>query len=81
MSSAPPFSDDSPTSSTHWVAQFTDQLLNLMDHLEIERASVEGESLGGWIAYDMAINHPDRTHSVILNTTWDGPRPNQSSRG
>ena len=70
MSSAPPFSNDPPTSSTHWVAQFTDQLLNLMDHLEIERASVEGESLGGWIAYDMAINHPDRTHSVILNTTW-----------
>ena len=70
MSSAPSFSDDPPTSDSHWVAQFTDQLLDLMDHLQIERASVEGESLGGWIAYDMAINHPDRTHSVILNTTW-----------
>jgi pimeloyl-ACP methyl ester carboxylesterase len=41
-----------------------------MDYLGIEKASIEGESLGGWIAYDMAINHPDRTHSVILNTTW-----------
>ena len=41
-----------------------------MNHMGIEKASIEGESLGGWIAYDMAINYPDRTHSVILNTTW-----------
>lgn len=70
MSSAPAFSDEPPTSNSHWVSQFTDQVLDLMDYLGIEKASIEGESLGGWIAYDMAINHPDRTHSVILNTTW-----------
>ena len=70
MSSAPDFSNDPPSSSSHWVAQFTDQVIDLMDHMGIEKASIEGESLGGWIAYDMAINYPDRTHSVILNTTW-----------
>lgn len=70
MSSAPEFSEEPPTSNSHWVSQFTDQVLDLMDYLGIEKASIEGESLGGWIAYDMAINHPDRTHSVILNTTW-----------
>ena len=70
MSSRPPFSETPPGSKDHCLTQFTDQLLNLMDHMGIERAAVEGESLGGWIAYDMAINHPDRTSKVILNTTW-----------
>ena len=70
MSSRPVYSDVPLTEKGHWVSQFTDQLLDLMDHLGIEKAAVEGESLGGWIAYDMAINHPDRTSKVILNTTW-----------
>ena len=70
MSSRPKFSKSGPGTTDHWLTQFTDQLLNLMDHLGIEKAAVEGESLGGWIAYDMAINHPDRTSKVILNTTW-----------
>ncbi|MFC7050978.1 alpha/beta fold hydrolase [Emcibacter nanhaiensis] len=70
MSSRPDFSKAGPNDKDHWLSQFTDQLLNLMDHLGIEKASVEGESLGGWIAMDMAINHPDRTEKVILNTAW-----------
>lgn len=70
MSSCPPYSDTGPKSKNHWLSQFTDQLLDLMDHLEIEKAAIEGESLGGWVAYDMAINHPERTSKIILNTTW-----------
>jgi 2-hydroxy-6-oxonona-2,4-dienedioate hydrolase len=70
MSSRPSFSDGAPRAAENWLTQFTDQLLNLMDHLGIEKAVVEGESLGGWIAFDMAINHPDRTSGVILNTSW-----------
>ncbi len=70
MSSRPKFSQSGSGTRDHWLTQFTDQLLNLMDHLGIEKAAVEGESLGGWVAFDMAINHPDRTSKVILNTTW-----------
>lgn len=70
MSSRPIFSDESPSQKGHWLSQFTDQLLDLMDHLGLEKASIEGESLGGWIALDMAINHPDRVDKVILNTAW-----------
>jgi 2-hydroxy-6-oxonona-2,4-dienedioate hydrolase len=70
MSSRPVYSNAGPSEPGHWLSQFTDQLLNLMDHLGIEKAAVEGESLGGWIAYDMAINHPDRTSKIILNTAW-----------
>jgi len=70
MSSHPAYSDTGPGTKDHWLSQFTDQILNLMDHLGIEKAAFEGESLGGWIAFDMAINHPDRTSKVILNTSW-----------
>ncbi len=70
MSSRPAYSNSGPGTHNHWLTQFTDQLLDLMDHLGIEKAAVEGESLGGWIAYDMAINHPDRTSKIILNTSW-----------
>lgn len=70
MSSRPAYSDIPLGEPGNWVSQFTDQVLDLMDHLGIEKAAVEGESLGGWIAFDMAINHPDRTSKVILNTTW-----------
>lgn len=69
-SSAPPFSDKGPTEDGNWLDQFTDQVLDLMDHLGIEKAVIEGESLGGWIAYDMAVYHPERTAGVVLNTTW-----------
>lgn len=70
MSSRPAFSDAAPDQPEHWLSQFTDQVLDLMDHLGLEKASFEGESLGGWIALDMAINHPDRTDKLILNTAW-----------
>lgn len=64
FSSAPPFPDK------FWVKEFTRHYLDLMDHLGIEKASFEGESLTGWIALDMAINHADRVNKIILNTCW-----------
>ena len=70
MSSRPVFSEKRPDEAGNWLDQFTDQVLDLMDHLGIDKAAVEGESLGGWIAFDMAINHPDRTSKIILNTAW-----------
>ena len=54
----------------NWLTQFTDQILELMDHMGIEKAVFEGESLGGWIAMDLGINHPDRVEKLILNTAW-----------
>lgn len=54
----------------NWLRQLTEQVLHLMDSEGIERASVEGESLGAWIAMDMALNFPDRLNKLILNTAW-----------
>lgn len=70
LSSKPAYSEAGPKEQGHWLSQFTDQVLEMMDHLGIEKAAFEGESLGGWIALDMAINHPDRTEKLILNTAW-----------
>jgi pimeloyl-ACP methyl ester carboxylesterase len=64
FSSKPPFRDG------NWLAQFTEQLIDLMDAEGIEKAHLEGESLGGWICLDMAIRHPERIGKLILTTVW-----------
>ena len=43
-------------------------LIALLDALEIERAHLSGESLGGWVAAWTAAHHPDRIEKIILNT-------------
>jgi len=70
LSSKPAYWSNDPKAKQHWLNQFTDQVLELMDHLKIDKAVIEGESLGGWIAFDMGINHPDRTAGLVLNTAW-----------
>ncbi len=47
-------------------------LARLVDHLEIERAHVVGQSMGGWSALGFAIEHPDRTASLVLADTTGG---------
>ena len=58
--------------SGNWLKQFTEQILDLMDTLGIAKASFEGESLGGWVAMDLGIHHPQRVDKLILNTAWGG---------
>lgn len=38
----------------------------LMDHLDIDSASLIGNSLGGGIAWRTALSHPDRVNSLVL---------------
>lgn len=70
MSSRPKFSDGTATQEIHWLRQFTLQVLDLMDYLNLPSATIEGESLGGWIALDLAINFPERVDAIVLNTAW-----------
>jgi pimeloyl-ACP methyl ester carboxylesterase len=51
------------------IPMYARQLLDLMDAEGIEQADIEGESLGGWVALWLSLNHPDRLRKVILNTT------------
>lgn len=70
MSSRPLFSDGAAAADVHWLRQFTLQVLDLMEALGFESASFEGESLGGWVALDLAINFPEKVDAIVLNTAW-----------
>jgi 2-hydroxy-6-oxonona-2,4-dienedioate hydrolase len=45
-----------------------DHLVGLLDVLDVDRAHVSGESLGGWVAAWAAAHHPDRIDRLVLNT-------------
>lgn len=48
---------------------YVDQMIDLLDALGIEKAHVEGESLGGWVGLWWALHRPERLAKLILNTT------------
>ena len=50
------------------IADYEAHLLALLDELGVERASLMGESLGGWVAAKFAAAHPDRVERLVLNT-------------
>jgi pimeloyl-ACP methyl ester carboxylesterase len=51
-----------------------DDTVGLMDALGVERAHIVGASMGGMIAQLIAINHPDRTKSLISIMSTTGRR-------
>jgi pimeloyl-ACP methyl ester carboxylesterase len=46
--------------------------VHLLDALEIERAHVFGISMGGMVAQELALAHPDRAGALVLGCTWAG---------
>lgn len=50
------------------LPDYVEHLLGLLDALGIDRAHLNGESLGGWVAVKFAAAHPERTAKVVLNT-------------
>lgn len=51
------------------IPQLVDQVLDVMDVLGVERAAVEGQSMGGWVAMQLALRHPSRVSQLVLTTT------------
>lgn len=47
---------------------YVDHLTGLLDVFGIEKAHLNGESLGGWVAIKFAAAHPERTGKLVLNT-------------
>lgn len=44
----------------------------LLDHLDVPKAHVVGQSMGGWAALGLALQEPERVRSVILSATSGG---------
>ena len=47
----------------------------LFDHLALERATVVGQSLGGYVALGFTIDNPDLVDTLVLSTTLAGAEP------
>ena len=45
---------------------YVEDVRALLDHLELERAAVVGNSHGGRVAVDLALAHPDRVRALVL---------------
>jgi 2-hydroxy-6-oxonona-2,4-dienedioate hydrolase len=50
------------------IDYLSDHLIALLDALDIDKAHLSGESLGGWVAAWTAAHHPDRIDRLVLNT-------------
>lgn len=61
------------TDITYEIAEYVEQLRELMDALGIESAHISGESLGGVVTGTFATTYPARIKRAVLNTTGGIP--------
>ena len=52
------------------ITSFAEDTAALMDALGIERVHVVGSSMGGAIAQELALAHPGKVRSLVLNGTY-----------
>jgi len=61
---------DLPPEPVYTMAQLADDAAALLRELGIGRAHVVGVSMGGTIALELALRHPQLVRSLVLVSTW-----------
>jgi 2-hydroxy-6-oxonona-2,4-dienedioate hydrolase len=51
------------------IPLLVEQVIDVLDVLGVERAHIEGQSLGGWVAMQTALRYPARVDRLVLTTT------------
>ena len=51
------------------ITMMAEDVICLLDHLKIKKTHVVGSSMGGMIAQELAINHPERVNKLVLSST------------
>ena len=58
--------ENPPVGMRKWMRIWTDQIIGMLDSLELEKVHLVGNSMGGAIALQLIMNHPDRFKKVVL---------------
>ena len=58
---------DKPLGASYEIDYYIEQVLGVMDDLEADQVVLSGESLGGWVAARLTVQHPDRVERLVLN--------------
>ena len=61
-----------PREGSFTIANLADDAAGVLDALEIEQAHVLGISMGGMVAQELAIAHPERIRTLALGCTYPG---------
>jgi 3-oxoadipate enol-lactonase len=65
-------SDSDPVEEAYTIADLADDAAAALRALEVDRASVIGISLGGFVALQFALRHPDQLEKLVLISTSAG---------
>lgn len=55
------------------IEQMSNDLLEVLDHLQVPKVSMLGHSMGGAIVSHFALSHPDRVQRIVLASTFSQP--------
>jgi pimeloyl-ACP methyl ester carboxylesterase len=64
--------DSTKTGEPFTIADLAEDAAGLLQALEVESAHVMGISMGGMVAQELALAHPDRIHSLTLGCAYCG---------
>lgn len=63
-----------PDDAPYGIRAWGDHIIRVLDALGIEKTWLVGNSLGGWVAFQFALDHPERVAGIISMGTGGAPR-------